>query len=115
MLRINEEIMENLEDNQSQLQNLLMSKHNAYFLVEVKDWLTKLSTADQVLSIYMEVSRSWTSLESIFIGTEDIRIQLPESSQRFDGIDKDFKLLLNDVRIIIRKTLYSLFPLKFAL
>lgn len=33
-------------------------------------------------------------LESIFIGSEDIRIQLPEDSRRFDFIDKEFKDIL---------------------
>ena len=30
-------------------------------------------------------------LESIFIGAEDIRQQLPEEAKKFDGIDKLFK------------------------
>jgi hypothetical protein len=52
----------------------------------------KLSTADQVIQIWMEVQRTWSHLESIFIGSEDIRNQLPQDSKRFDGIDSDFKV-----------------------
>jgi dynein heavy chain len=33
-------------------------------------------------------------LESIFIGSEDIRNQLPEDAKRFENIDKEFKRLL---------------------
>ena len=33
-------------------------------------------------------------LESIFIGSEDIRLQLPEDSKRFDGVDTEFKRLM---------------------
>uniref|UniRef100_H2ZKB7 AAA+ ATPase domain-containing protein n=1 Tax=Ciona savignyi TaxID=51511 RepID=H2ZKB7_CIOSA len=51
----------------------------------------KLSTADSVLTIWLEVQRTWSHLESIFIGSEDIRAQLPEDSKRFDGVDRDFK------------------------
>ncbi len=36
-------------------------------------------------------------MESIFIGSEDIRNQLPEDSKRFDGIDTDFKELISEV------------------
>lgn len=77
---------------QVQLQNMLTSKYIAHFLAEVSSWQKKLSTADQVIGIWMEVQRTWSHLESIFIGSEDIRNQLPEDSKRFDGIDTDFKV-----------------------
>jgi dynein heavy chain len=71
---------------------MLTSKYIAHFLTEVTNWQKKLSQADQVISILLEVQRTWSHLESIFIGSEDIRNQLPEDSRRFDGIDKDFKV-----------------------
>lgn len=55
-------------------------------------WQKKLSVSDSVISIWFEVQRTWSHLESIFIGSEDIRNQLPEDSKRFDGIDVDFKV-----------------------
>ena len=76
---------------QVQLQNMLTSKFIAYFLDEVSTWQKRLSTADMVITIWMEVQRTWSHLESIFIGSEDIRKQLPEDSDRFDKIDVDFK------------------------
>ncbi|XP_041076181.1 dynein heavy chain 17, axonemal-like [Polyodon spathula] len=96
LLKSDEELVETLEDNQVQLQNLMTSKYIAHFLKEVSDWQQKLSTADSVISIWFEVQRTWTHLESIFIGSEDIRSQLPEDSKRFDGIDKDFKEIMAD-------------------
>lgn len=77
---------------QVQLQNMLSSKYIGFFLTEVSSWQKKLSTADQVITVWMEVQRTWSHLESIFIGSEDIRNQLPEDSKRFDGIDSDFKV-----------------------
>ncbi|GFN78401.1 dynein heavy chain 9, axonemal, partial [Plakobranchus ocellatus] len=97
LLKTSEELIETLEDNQVQLQNMMTSKYIAHFLTEVSVWQKKLSTADQVISIYMEVQRTWSHLESIFIGSEDIRKQLPEDSKRFDGIDTDFKELVSQV------------------
>lgn len=38
------------------------------------------------------MQRAWSHLESIFIGSDDIRSQLPEDSKRFDGVDVDFKV-----------------------
>lgn len=94
LLRANEELIETLEDNQVQLQNLITSKFIAHFLDEVSSWQNKLSMADQVITIWFEVQRTWMHLESIFMSSEDIRKQLPEDSARFDQIDKDFKALM---------------------
>nr|XP_008011290.2 dynein heavy chain 17, axonemal [Chlorocebus sabaeus] len=96
MLKSNEVLVETLEDNQVQLQNLMTSKYLAHFLKEVTSWQQKLSMADSVISIWFEVQRTWSHLESIFIGSEDIRAQLPEDSQRFDDIDQEFKALMED-------------------
>lgn len=76
----------------------MTSKYIAHFLEEVSGWVKKLSTTDTVLTIWLEVQRTWSHLESIFIGSEDIRAQLPEDSKRFDEIDADFK---GDIQPII--------------
>ncbi|XP_039715553.1 dynein axonemal heavy chain 17 isoform X4 [Pteropus medius] len=96
LLKSDEVLVETLEDNQVQLQNLMTSKYLSHFLKEVTSWQQKLSTADAVISIWFEVQRTWSHLESIFVGSEDIRAQLPEDSQRFDHIDLEFKALMAD-------------------
>ncbi|XP_066093696.1 dynein axonemal heavy chain 17 isoform X2 [Saccopteryx bilineata] len=96
MLKSDELLVETLEDNQVQLQNLMMSKYLSHFLKEVTSWQQKLSTADSVISIWFEVQRTWSHLESIFVGSEDIRAQLPEDSKSFDDIDMEFKALMED-------------------
>ncbi|NXS46386.1 DYH9 protein, partial [Balaeniceps rex] len=98
LLKSDEELIETLEDNQVQLQNLMTSKYIAFFLEEVSAWQKKLSTADSVISLWFEVQHTWSHLESIFIGSEDIRAQLPEDSKRFEGIDVDFKELAYETR-----------------
>lgn len=100
LLRSSEELVETLEDNQVQLQNLMTSKYIAHFLEEVSGWQKKLSTTDVVMTIWFEVQRTWSYLESIFIGSEDIRKQLPEDSARFDGIDSDFKAIMGEAKDI---------------
>ncbi|KAM5310557.1 dynein axonemal heavy chain 9 isoform 2-T2 [Glossophaga mutica] len=98
LLHLDEDLIEVLEDNQVQLQNLMMSKHIAFFLEEVSGWQKKLSTADAVISMWFDVQQTWSHLESIFIGSEDIRAQLPQDSERFEGIDMDFKELAYDAQ-----------------
>jgi Dynein heavy chain, N-terminal region 2. len=68
------------------------SKFVGYFQKEVNEWQIKLSNADAVISIWIEVQRTWQHLESIFIGSDDIRQQLPEDSRRFDATDKAFRV-----------------------
>ncbi|XP_059853389.1 dynein axonemal heavy chain 9 [Delphinus delphis] len=97
LLRSDEDLIEVLEDNQVQLQNLMMSRYITFFLEEVSGWQKKLSTADTVISLWFDVQRTWSHLESIFTGSEDIRAQLPQDSKRFEGIDIDFKELAYDV------------------
>jgi dynein heavy chain len=79
---------------------MLTSKYIAHFSIEVNSWQKKLSQADLVLTIMLEVQRTWSHLESIFVGSEDIRNQLPEDSNRFDKIDREFGVI-NSIFFII--------------
>uniref|UniRef100_UPI0035900BF2 dynein axonemal heavy chain 17-like n=1 Tax=Myxine glutinosa TaxID=7769 RepID=UPI0035900BF2 len=94
LLKMNEELVETLEDNQVQLQNMMTSKYIGHFLREISVWKQHLFTADSVIDVWFNVQRTWLHLESIFIGSEDIRRQLPEDSLRFDAIDADFKAMM---------------------
>ena len=97
LLRASEELIETLEDNQVQLQNLITSKFVAHFIDEVSTWQSKLVLTDSVITVWFEVQRTWIHLESIFMSSEDIKKKLPEDSERFNGIDKDFRILMNEM------------------
>lgn len=49
-----------------------------------------------VITLWLEVQQTWSHLENIFMGSEDIRAQLPEDSKRFDGIDAHYKELMKE-------------------
>lgn len=97
LLKVSEELIEALEENQVQVQNMSTSKYIGYFEEEFADWRMKLSNADQIVNIWSEVQRKWTYLESIFTQSEDIRKQLPQDSERFDEIDKNFRIILSEL------------------
>lgn len=65
---------------------------NPVFLEKVTNWQRKLGTVDIVLSTWSLVQKKWQALVSIFLGSADIREQLPEDSQRFDSINVEFKV-----------------------
>lgn len=67
---------------------------NEKFKQMVNEWQTKLGTVESVLTCWADVQRKWQALESIFIGSADIRVQLPEDSKRFDAINADFQDLM---------------------
>lgn len=71
---------------------MMSSKFVGFYQKEVTEWQKKLGTADAVIALWFEVQRKWQYLESIFVGSDDIRSQLPEDSKRFDWIDSNFKV-----------------------
>ena len=91
ILKSTEEITLLLEDMGLNLQSMMGSRFVKPFLEEVRGWEADLSLIGEVLDIWMQVQRRWMYLESIFIGSDDIRQQLPEEAKRFDRIDKTWK------------------------
>jgi dynein heavy chain, axonemal len=79
----------------------MSSKFIGFYETEVTEWQKKLGTADAVIAIWFEVQRKWQYLESIFVGSDDIRSQLPEDSKRFDNIDKTFKVRYNSISKVL--------------
>ncbi|XP_023680034.2 dynein axonemal heavy chain 11 isoform X2 [Paramormyrops kingsleyae] len=94
LLKPDDELIDTLEDNQVQLQLILQSTHVDHFLSEVSDWQRRLTVADAVLRVWLEVQRTWAHLERIFMGSGDISQQLPDHTHRFQDIDADFKKLM---------------------
>lgn len=86
-------LVDALEDNQLQLQNVSNSKHVEHFRDELLAWQRRLQVADHVIGQLLQVQRTWTHLHSIFVGSDDIRAQLPEDAKRFERIDADFREL----------------------
>ncbi|KAK9843805.1 hypothetical protein WJX81_007069 [Elliptochloris bilobata] len=88
---------EALETDNLALQTMSGGKYvqgNAVFLEKVTTWQRKLGMVDAVLSTWTDVQRKWQALESIFVGSADIRVQLPEDSKRFDSVNADFQDLM---------------------
>ena len=96
--RPSEEVVESMEAHQMELQGIYgMGKFMEYFKDRVVHWQSLLRTVDDTLRMWVNVSRSWASLESIFLASADIRSQLPEDTKRFEGIDSEFKELMKEV------------------
>lgn len=100
MLQIDDAIIEALEADNLQLQNLGAQKYvqlNPMFQDAVADWQKKLGTVDSVLATWGDVQKKWQALESIFVGSADIRVQLPEDSKRFDVVNADYQVTAHEL------------------
>ena len=75
---------------------MMGNRFMGHFEAQINTWKSKLSLVRAVLESWTEVQRQWCSLEAIFVGSEDIREQLPEDAKRFDAIDSSFKEQMND-------------------
>lgn len=93
------EIMQQLEEDMAMLQNMQgQGKYVEHFIEIVTKWQRNLSNAETVLFDWLEVQSKWSSLEAIFLGSKDIRVQLPEDSRRFDEIDAFWKDLMSHAK-----------------
>ena len=96
-LNVDEMITETLEADNLVLQTMSSGKYvqgNPKFLEMVTTWQKKLGTVDSVLNVWKDVCKKWQALESIFVGSADIRVQLPEDSKRFDAVNVEFIALM---------------------
>jgi dynein heavy chain len=103
LMAVGEEVIEALEENSLLLQNMSGQKYvvqNQQFFDEVSKWVGKLGNVEEVIASWMDVQKKWQNLQSIFVGSADIRIQLPEDSKRFDGVDVDWRDLMKEAIFI---------------
>ncbi|TYZ50849.1 hypothetical protein PybrP1_008863 [[Pythium] brassicae (nom. inval.)] len=94
VLRAADELKVSLEDHMLNLQTMSGSRFIASFAERVRKWEKKLSVVNECLDVWFVVQRKWMYLESIFVGAEDIRQQLPEEAKKFDAIDKAWKAIM---------------------
>lgn len=96
LLRSTEDVMVLLEDMSLNLQSMMASRFVKPFLEDVRRWEQRLSLIGETIEAWMLVQRKWMYLESIFVGSDDIRHQLPQEAKRFDNIDKTWKKIMAD-------------------
>jgi len=96
LVKVAEETFETLEDNQVLVQNMASSRFVGQFQEEVLVWQKQLATVAEVLQILSEIQRTWSYLEDLFIGSDEVKRELPEDAERFVGIDEGVKEVLRD-------------------
>ena len=99
VLRSADDIKITLEDHLLNLQTMSGSRFISSFADRVRSWEKKLNLVNDCIEIWFVVQRKWMYLESIFVGAEDIRMQLPDEAKKFDTIDKAWKGIMNATKL----------------
>lgn len=89
-LRSAEDVFAALEDNGVTLSTMKGSRWHAVFADKLARWERTLALASEAVEMVLQVQRAWMYLESIFVGSEDIRRQLPAESAMFEGVHAAF-------------------------
>eukprot|EP01033_Poteriospumella_lacustris_P002495 gene2501-1816_t len=91
LLKMAEEDFEALEADQLTVQGMLASRFVKQFLEEAQMWQKSLANVADVFVLIGEIQRTWSYLEPLFIGSDEVKRELPEDAKRFEGIDINVK------------------------
>jgi dynein heavy chain len=91
LLKIAEEDFEMLEADQLAVQGMMASRYLATFEAEVTGWQKGLAMVADVLLQLADIQRKWAYLEPLFIGSEEVRRELPEAAERFVKVDGEVR------------------------
>jgi len=94
VLKINDDDFDLLEQDQLTVQGMMASRFLATFEEEVTSWQKALAMVAEVIQQLSEVQRTWSYLEPLFIGSDEVRKELPEDAERFETIDVRVKKVL---------------------
>lgn len=96
MLRLSEENFELLEENQTVITAMTSSRYLAFFEDRVTTWNKNLGRISEIVTLCGDVQRTWSFLENLFIGSDEVKKELPKQSEAFIGIDQEVKRILAD-------------------
>ena len=93
LLKMDDDIVEQLESDQMAVQSIVGSRY-PHFKKEAAEWQRTLGLVSDVSQLLAELQRTWSYLEPLFIGSEEVRKELPEDAKRFQEIDSQVKSIL---------------------
>ena len=96
LVKINDEDFEALEADQLTCQAMLGSRYLATFEERVTSWNTKLNNIAEVVNLLNEIQRLWSYLEPLFIGSEEVKKELPSDAERFKKINGGMLAILTE-------------------
>ena len=93
MLKMGEEDFEAMEADLLTLQSMVSSRYE-YFKPKSFEWQKALVTCSDVMMILAELQRMWSYLEPLFIGSDEVKKELPDTAKDFAVADAEVRALL---------------------
>jgi dynein heavy chain len=93
LLKIEEDIVEQLESDQMAVQSIVGSRYG-HFKQEAVEWQRALGAVSDVTQLLSELLRTWSYLEPLFIGSEEVKKELPTETTRFQEVDTEVRAIL---------------------
>ena len=93
LVKLSEEDFELLEADQLTLQGMVASRYQ-FFKEDSTKWQKWLVTVSEVNQILSELQRMWSYLEPLFIGSDEVKKELPADAKRFASIDAQVRQIL---------------------
>jgi dynein heavy chain len=95
VLRMNDDDVERLENDQLLIQNISASKFQAHFSDTVKFWQTGLAAINDTVTLLAEVQKTWSFLINLFRYSEEVKKELDQETKDFHLVDKEVEKLLS--------------------
>jgi len=96
-VNMGEEDFELLEAHQLLVQGFCANRYMATFKDRILGWKDSLNNVGDVRQLISDIQQLWRYLEPLFIGSEEVRRELPEDSERFASADKEVRQILADM------------------
>jgi dynein heavy chain len=74
-----------LEDNQVLVQGMMANRYMDTFREAITGWNKKLMAVADVVQLLTEIQRTWAYLESLFIGSEEVKREVRRRLPRAAG------------------------------
>ena len=94
LLKMTEDDFETLEADQLIVQGMMASRYLATFEEAVTGWLKALGMVSEVMGCLADIQRVWSYLEPLFVGSDEVRRELPTDAKRFEEIHTSVKTIL---------------------
>ena len=86
LLKLADDVVEQLESDQMAVQSIVGSRYG-HFKKEAGDWQRALGLVSDITTLLADLQRTWSYLEPLFIGSEEVKRELPDDAKRFQAID----------------------------
>ncbi|KAG1696565.1 hypothetical protein DVH05_018258 [Phytophthora capsici] len=96
LLYMAEDDLEMLESDQLLIQGMA-SGRNSFFQEQTQQWRLKLMLVSDIVGTVLDIQRSWSYLEPLFMQSEEVKQELPDEAARFEDVDE-----------LVRQTLQSM-------